>query len=98
MNVSPKDYALRFIANTVDQTPYAFNYRLFTLTGLQWGDFNTKGQNITINKPTLTGMFKDPSFSGADWRQFVQLKGDKSNQAAFNAFLTATETLGQESA
>lgn len=91
-NAAGKEYALRFVVDTVSGLPYYFNYRLFQLTGIKFDNFSTKKDSVTVCEVILTGVFKRPSLAGiAPWA-VMQLKEDKSNQAACTAFLTAAET------
>ncbi|MDD3410518.1 MAG: hypothetical protein PHY12_06880 [Eubacteriales bacterium] len=91
-NIEGKEYALRFVVDTVDHLPFYFNYRLFQLTGAKFGDFTTKQDNVTVCEVVITGVFKRPNLPGlAPWA-VMQLKDDKSNQAACTAYLTAAET------
>ena len=91
-NITGKEYALRFVVDTVSGLPYYFNYRLFQLTGIKFDNFTTKKDSVTVCEVILTGVFKRPNLTSlAPWA-VMQLKEDKSNQAACTAFLTAAET------
>ena len=37
-----KEYALRFVVDTVDSLPFYFNYRVFEMTGIKFDNFTTK--------------------------------------------------------
>ncbi len=90
--IAGKEYALRFVVDTVSGLPYYFNYRVFELTGIRFDNFTTKKDNVTVCEVILTGVFKRPLKPGiAPWA-VMQLKEDKSNQAACTAFLTEGES------
>lgn len=91
-NAAGKEFALRFVVDTVSGLPYYFNYRVFQLTGIKFDNFNTKKDSVTVCEVILTGVFKRPALAGlAPWA-VMQLKEDKSNQTACTSFLTAAET------
>ena len=93
-NVSGKEYALRFVVDTISGLPYYFNYRVFEITGLRFDNFTTRRDNTSVCEVIITGVFKRPRHEGlAPWA-VMQLKEDKSNQEACTAFLTATENKG----
>ncbi|MBE5801692.1 MAG: hypothetical protein E7319_05320 [Clostridiales bacterium] len=93
-NVSGKEYALRFVVDTVSGLPYYFNYRVFEMTGIRFDNFSTKKDSAAVCEVIITGVFKRPLMAGlAPWA-VMQLKEDKSNQEACTAFLTATENKG----
>ena len=90
-NVTGKEYALRFVCDTVDGLPFYFNYRLFEMTGIKFDNFTSKKDSITVCEVIITGVFKKPQLASlAPWA-VMQLKEDKSNEAACVAFLTAAE-------
>lgn len=94
-NVSGREYALRFVVDTVSGLPYYFNYRLFEMTGIKFDNFTTKKDSAAVCEVIITGVFKRPNLPAlAPWA-VMQLKEDKSNQAACTAFLTAAETKPQ---
>ncbi|NLV57949.1 MAG: hypothetical protein GXY67_04200 [Clostridiales bacterium] len=91
---SPKsrEFALRFVVDTVDGLPFYFNYRVFELTGVRFDNFTTRKDSPTVCEVIITGVFKRPMLPAlAPWA-VMQLKEDKSNLAACNSFLTAAET------
>lgn len=92
-NFSPesKEYALRFVVDTVDGLPFYFNYRLFELTGVKFDNFTTKKDSSTVCEVIITGVFKRPALPALTPWAVMQLKEDKSNLAACNAFLVAAE-------
>lgn len=91
-NAAGKEYALRFVVDTVSGLPFYFNYRLFQLTGIKFDNFTTKQDSVTVCEVIITGVFKRPNMAGlAPWA-VMQLKDDKSNQAKCTAFITAAET------
>lgn len=91
-SVTGKEYALRFVVDTVSGLPYYFNYRAFELTGIRFDNFTTKKDGATICEVVLSGVFKRPQMAAlAPWA-VMQLSEDKSNQAACTAYLTAGET------
>jgi hypothetical protein len=87
-----KTYAVRWIADTVDKFPTYFNYRVFELTGINYGNFASRADNATVCEVTIKGVFKRPQLASLKPWAMMQLKDDGSNQAACTAFLTATET------
>lgn len=90
--VTGKEYALRFVVDTVSGLPYYFNYRVFELTGIRFDNFTTKKDGATICEVVLTGVFKRPQLASlAPWA-VMQLAEDKSNQAACTSYLTSGET------
>ncbi len=90
--VTGKEYALRFVVDTVSGLPYYFNYRVFELTGLRFGDFVTRKDSATVCEVVLTGVLKKPLLANlAPWA-VMQLKDDKSNAAACAAYITAAES------
>ncbi|MDD3336787.1 MAG: hypothetical protein PHI98_14955 [Eubacteriales bacterium] len=91
-NISGKEYALRFVVDTVSGLPYYFNYRVFEMTGIKFDNFTTKKDSVTVCEVIITGVFKRPSLNGVAPWAVMQLKEDKTNQAACTAFLTAAET------
>ena len=93
-SITGKDYAVRCVVDTVDRLPFYFNFRLFELTGIRFDNFATKKDSITVCEVIITGIFKKPQMpSVATWAR-MQLKADKSNEAACTAFLTAEEEKG----
>ena len=91
-NITGKEYALRFVADTVSGLPYYFNYRVFQLTGIRFDNFTTKQDNVTVCEVIITGVFKRPQMASlAPW-VVMQLADDKANEAACNALLTSAET------
>ena len=92
-NVSGKEYALRFVVDTISGLPYYFNYRVFEITGLRFDNFTTRRDNTSVCEVIITGVFKRPRHEGlAPWA-VMQLKDDKSNLEACNEFLNAAENL-----
>ncbi len=90
-SVPSKEYALRFVVDTVAGLPYYFNYRVFEMTGIKFDNFATKKDSITVCEVIITGVFKRPQLASlAPWA-VMQLKEDKSNEAACTAFLTQEE-------
>ncbi|HNX63134.1 MAG TPA: hypothetical protein PKN45_10880 [Candidatus Limiplasma sp.] len=87
-----KEYAMRWIADTVDGKPSYFNYRVFELTGISYGNFASRADNATVCEVTIKGVFKKPLLASLKPWAVMQLKDDGSNQAACTAFLTAAET------
>ena len=91
-SIPSKEYALRFVVDTVGGLPYYFNYRVFEMTGIKFDNFTTKKDSITVCEVIITGVFKRPQLASlAPWA-VMQLKDDKSNEAACAAFLTAAES------
>ncbi|MEG0742682.1 MAG: hypothetical protein RR521_10660 [Clostridia bacterium] len=91
-NIAGKEYALRFVADTVSGLPYYFNYRVFQLTGIRFDNFTTKQDNVTVCEVIITGVFKRPQMpSLAPW-VVMQLAEDKTNEAACSAMLISAET------
>ena len=92
-NVSGKEYALRFVVDTISSLPYYFNYRVFEITGLRFDNFTTRRDNTSVCEVIITGVFKRPRHEGlAPWA-VMQLKDDKSNLEECNEFLNAAENL-----
>lgn len=92
-NVSGKEYALRFVVDTISGLPYYFNYRVFEITGLRFDNFTTRRDNTSVCEVIITGVFKRPRHEGlAPWA-VMQLKDDKSNLEECNEFLNAAENL-----
>ena len=91
-NISGKEYALRFMVDTISGLPYYFNYRVFEMTGIRFDNFATRKDSTSVCEVIITGVLKRPQMGGlAPWA-VMQLKEDKSNQEACTAFLTAEET------
>ena len=91
-SIPSKEYTLRFVVDTVDGLPYYFNYRVFEMTGIRFDNFTTKKDSVTVCEVIITGVFKRPQLpSLAPWAS-MQLKDDKSNEAACVAFWTAGES------
>ncbi len=84
-------YALRFVADTVDKAPNYFNFRVFQINSIRWGNFTTKGSNTAVNEVVITGVAMKPQYAGLAPLAVMGLKDDGSNQAACNTFLTASE-------
>lgn len=91
-SVTGREYALRFVVDTVSGLPYYFNYRVFELTGVRFDNFATKKDGVTICEVVLSGVFKRPQLSSLSAWAVMQLAEDKSNQAACAAYLTAGES------
>lgn len=91
-SVEGQYFALRCVTDTIDKLPFYFNYRLFQLNGIRFDNFATKGNNVAICEVIITGVFLRPTVGGLKPWAVMQLKEDKSNQDACNAFLSATET------
>ena len=67
-NAAGKEYALRFVVDTVSGLPFYFNYRLFQLTGIKFDNFTTKQDSVTVCEVIITGVFKRPNMAGlAPW-------------------------------
>ena len=93
VRVAGKEYALRFVVDTISGLPYYFNYRVFEITGLRFDNFTTRRDNTSVCEVIITGVFKRPRHEGlAPWA-VMQLKDDKSNLEACNEFLNAAENL-----
>ncbi|MBQ8150618.1 MAG: hypothetical protein IJ041_08890 [Clostridia bacterium] len=90
--ISGKEYALRFVVDTISGLPYYFNYRVFEMTGIRFDNFNTRKDSASVCEVIITGVFKRPMAGGVAPWAVMQLKEDKSNQEACTAFLTAAET------
>lgn len=90
--ISGKEYALRFVVDTISGLPYYFNYRVFEMTGIRFDNFNTRKDSASVCEVIITGVFKRPLMGGVAPWAVMQLKEDKSNQEACTAFLTAAET------
>lgn len=90
--IAGKEYALRFVVDTVSGLPYYFNYRVFEMTGIRFDNFATKKDSATVCEVIITGVFKRPMKPGVAPWAVMQLKEDKSNQAACTAFLTEGES------
>ena len=92
--VTGKEYALRFVVDTVAGLPYYFNYRVFELTGIRFDNFATRKDSATVCEVVLSGVLKRPQLASlAPWAG-MQLKDDKSNAAACQSWLTAGESKG----
>lgn len=90
-SIPNKEYALRFVVDTVDGLPFYFNYRLFEMSGIKFDNFTTRKDSVTVCEVIITGVFKRPALPAlAPWA-VMQLKEDKSNLAACNAFLEEAE-------
>ncbi|MEA5016121.1 MAG: hypothetical protein VB099_16340 [Candidatus Limiplasma sp.] len=90
-SIPNKEYALRFVVNTVDGLPFYFNYRLFEMSGIKFDNFTTRKDSVTVCEVIITGVFKRPALPAlAPWA-VMQLKEDKSNLAACNAIMTEAE-------
>lgn len=91
-SITGKSFALRCVTDTVAGLPFYFNYRVFELTGIRFDNFASKADSATVCEVIITGVFKKPQLASlAPWAM-MQLKEDKSNEAACTAFLTAAET------
>ena len=91
-NAAGKEYALRFVVDTVSGLPFYFNYRLFQLTGIKFDNFTTKQDSVTVCEVIITGVFKRPNMAGlAPWAA-MQLKDDKRKPAPCTAYHPAAET------
>ncbi len=91
-SVSNKEYALRFVVDTVSGLPYYFNYRVFEMAGIRFDNFATKKDSVTVCEVIITGVFKRPQMASLTPWAVMQLKDDKSNETACIAFLTQAET------
>ncbi len=89
--ISGKEYALRFVVDTISGLPYYFNYRVFEMTGIRFDNFNTRKDSASVCEVIITGVLKRPLMGGVAPWAVMQLKEDKSNQEACTAFLTAAE-------
>ncbi len=90
-SIANKEFALRFVVDTVDGLPYYFNYRLFEMSNVKFDNFTTKKDSVTVCEVIITGVFKRPLLPAlAPWA-VMQLKEDKSNLAACTAFITDAE-------
>ena len=90
--VTGREYALRFVVDTVSGLPYYFNYRVFELTGLKFDNFATRKEGATVCEVVISGVFKRPQLAALMPWAVMQLAEDKANQAACTAFLTAAES------
>jgi len=90
--VAGKSYALRWVGDTVDKLPFYFNYRVFDLTGIRFDNFTTRKDSASVCEVIITGVFKKPQMASLKPWAMMQLKEDRSNEAACLAFLTAAET------
>jgi len=64
---------------------------VFEMTGIKFDNFTSKKDSVTVCEVIVTGVFKRPQLpSLAPWA-VMQLKEDKSNEAACTAFLIAAE-------
>ena len=91
-SIPNKEFAMRFVVDTVAGLPYYFNYRVFEMSNIKFDNFTSKKDSVTVCEVIITGVFKRPQLpSLAPWA-VMQLKEDKSNEAACTAFLTAAET------
>jgi hypothetical protein len=92
MNVTGKEYSLRFIADTVAHNPFYFKFRSFQVTGLKLGDFTTLSNTATANDWIMTGTVTECRTVGLTYMDMMQLADDKSNLAACTAFISGAET------
>ena len=81
-NAAGKEYALRFVVDTVSGLPFYFNYRLFQLTGIKFDNFTTKQDSVTVCEVIITGVFKRPNMAGlcAVGRDAAQGRQEQSGQ------------------
>ena len=91
-NITSKYFALRCVTDTVSGLPFYFNYRVFEVTGVKFGNFASKKDSATVCEVIISGVFKKPQLGTLKPWAVMQLKEDGSNAAACNAFLTAAET------
>ncbi len=90
--ISGKEYALRFVVDTVSGLPYYFNYRVFEMTGIRFDNFATRKDSASVCEVIITGVLKRPMKAGlAPWA-VMQLKEDKSNREACDGFLVEAES------
>ncbi len=89
--VASKEYALRFVADTVSSLPFYFNYRVFEMTGIKFDNFATRSDSITVCEVIITGVFKRPQMASLAPYVIMQMAEDQSNKNACMAFLFQAE-------
>lgn len=89
--IAGKEFALRFVTDTVDLLPHYFNYRVFQLTGIKFDSFNSKKDSTTVCEIIITGVFKRPAMPSLSPWAMMQLADDKANEAECNKFLKDPE-------
>jgi hypothetical protein len=87
----PKPVSLRFVTNTVSGYPWTWNFRSVDITDIRWDNFNTAGDSLTLSQVIITATSKAPQMTTLKPIAVMELAPDKSNQTAFDAFLTAPE-------
>ena len=93
-----KEFALRFVTDTVSGLPYYYNYRVFEMNGVKLDNHTTKKDSITICEVIITGVLKKPRMPGLASYARMEMLEDKSNAEACNAFLAAAESKGTPAA
>lgn len=84
-------FALRFETNTVDKVPYYWNYRVFDLTGVRFGDFATKGDSVTVNEVIINGVAKAPMMRSVKPLAMMELNDEGDNLTECEAFMAGGE-------
>lgn len=88
---SNSEYALRFSTPLIEGgKAYLWNYRRFVVTSVQYGNFSTKGDNITVCEPIIKGVFSRPALSTV--KAFQLTEGTDPISTSDKTFLTKTET------
>ena len=85
-----KKFAVRFVTPTVDSS-ILWNYRLFTVTSVRYGDFTTKNSGAQVAEVSIKGVFRRPAMKNVKPYQIRQ--GEKVLSAEDMEFLSRVETL-----
>ena len=87
-NVQGKEYALRYVVDTISGLPFYFNYCLFELTGIKFDNFTTKQDRVTVCEVIITAVFKRPQSVNLAPLLVTHLTGDTTPRAACGVLCT----------
>ncbi len=90
--VENKSYALRCVTDTADKVPFYFNWRVFDLTSIRFDNFKTMDTGVQVCEVIIKGICMKPEHPTLKPWAIMQLKDDKSNQAACDAFMANGES------
>lgn len=90
-----KEYALRCMTTGIHkELPYYFKWRLFTLDGIKFDNFNTKGSKIQVCEVIIAGTLGRPLFAALQPYTITAVKDDTTNAQEALRVLTEPEVYG----
>ncbi len=91
-NLIGKSFSVRALTELIDGGYYLWKYRVFEVSSVRFGDFQTKGESLQISEVTITGTLKRPKAVGLKPYAIMEVEAGEEAGAAALAFLRDAET------